>query len=335
LRRPRDVDVPRLLARLGIDARRKGRDLWARCPHRAHEDRSPSWHMRDSPGHKHGAHHCFSCAFGGSPNDLVAHVLGLSWREAEAWLTEQPGAVDRRPLPRESEVRLILPARFRLPAGVEVAPLESWPSFARRYIEARGIPDWQVARWGVGYAVGGTLGGRVVFVKRRHTGEVGGYSARTFSDAAKRYDEPSAWARAVPGLLFGEEHWPERSIRAREAVLVAEGCINALACERIATDPFPFVAAMSGSELHPIAAEKLTAWGVVVVVSDPDAAGDKLERQIREACAPSSARVIRARLRDGTDAASIETSELQCAVFDAVSGQDDEEAPWLATKSAL
>jgi hypothetical protein len=54
------VDVEKLLARLGIEARRRGREWFAKCPNSAHEDRSPSWRIRDEPGAtKHGYHKCF------------------------------------------------------------------------------------------------------------------------------------------------------------------------------------------------------------------------------------------------------------------------------------
>ena len=61
------IDITSVLQRLGIEARRRGREWTAICPNREHDDRKPSWRMRDEPGTvRHSKHHCFSCSFGGS-----------------------------------------------------------------------------------------------------------------------------------------------------------------------------------------------------------------------------------------------------------------------------
>ena len=226
-------DVEKVLLRLGIEARLRGRDWWARCPNKEHEDRNPSWHIRDEPGAaRHALHSCFSCGFGGTIVDLVGYMLEVDWKEARAWLEESPTAEDRRPIPQVIEVRVDKSSPFRLPEGTRFNPFKRWPSSIREYAESRGLTEEQCDRWRIGYAVGGPLAGRLICVKRNRRGEVRGYSARTFVDDPKRYDEPDTWERSDLGTMFGEEFWRESEFLHTCRVYVTEGALNALAIER-------------------------------------------------------------------------------------------------------
>lgn len=301
------IDVPRVLGRLGIEARRVGKEWLARCPNPGHEDRHPSWGIRDEPGSdRHSLHNCLSCGYAGAVVDLVMLVVGLDYAAAREWL-----AGDDVGVAPPSGVELIVrqPRRiFRLPVGVDVRPLAEWVPSARAYAEGRGVTAAQVDRWGLGYAAAGVLEGRVVFVKRTRGGEVAGYSARTFVGAPRRYLEPSGREGAVMSVLFGEQHWPEH---AGGVVVVVEGAINALAVER--AWPGVSVATTSGSMLHPSVPWKLMRFGEVVVLTDPDAAGDKLGGQL-EASLARHVRLRRVRLPEGEDAASLGLDALRAAL---------------------
>jgi len=73
-----DYDVKRVVKRLGIDIKKKrGHELYARCPNLSHMDKTPSWSINEITG----AHHCFGCEYGGSLNDLVKDLTGLSLKE--------------------------------------------------------------------------------------------------------------------------------------------------------------------------------------------------------------------------------------------------------------
>jgi hypothetical protein len=153
-----EVDAPALLDRLGISYRRKGRALLAPCPLPGHDEKEPSWSIRDEPGEeKHGAHYCFGCARGGGPADLVAAVLRIDLRAAREWI--RSGAVFRESdLPAQIVVSVKRsPPPFALPDGVTFAPLGAWPTPARAYLQKRRVDPAQAARWGLGYAVDGRL----------------------------------------------------------------------------------------------------------------------------------------------------------------------------------
>lgn len=308
------VDVERLLQRLNIPARRCGREWEAHCPAIFHPpSRHPTWLIRDDPySVKNSAHHCWPCGFGGGPVALVMEVLGLDAREAKAWLAEEDGAANARPVASEVEISVEARGAFRLPAGVVVAPLEEWPASARAYAESREITAEQVERWGVGYAVSGRLRGRIVFVKRDSLGVPAGYSARTFTGSAKKYLEAVSWENPDPSVMFGEQHW-----RPGDVVLL-EGAINAFAVERaIRYTPLECsVAVTSGSELSPIHASKLVAFDRVIVLSDPDEAGDKLARNVDAALA-RHVPVVRVNLPEGKDAQTVPERYLREALEEA------------------
>lgn len=304
-----DVVVSEVLQRLGVEARRRGREWSALCPNKEHKDRDPSWRIRDEPGSdRHGMHHCFPCGFGGTVEDLVIYLLDVPWREAKTWLDGGTVEIDR-PVAGRVELKVRSPSRgFRLPAGVELEPFDGWPTSVRRYAQSRGITAKQVFHWGIGFAVEGRLGGRIVFIKRDSSGTLAGYTARTFVDDKRRYREPEPWEKPRPQVMFGEEHWPSNRSTARLYVL--EGAINALAVER-AVDVSHF-AVTSGSQLYAIHAAKLIGWGEVVLVTDPDTAGDKLAATIDMALARhvGDGKVRRVVLPKGQDAASLPEREL-------------------------
>lgn len=309
------VNVERVLQRLGIEAKKRGREWEALCPNPEHADRSPSWRIRDEPGHtRHGYHHCWPCGFGGTIVDLVQAKLGLaSYKDALKWLEE--GAVDQRPV-ETIEVRVRPPSlRFRLPDEVRFGPLAEWPGPARTYLEGRGIDACQVARWGIGYAVEGRLKGRVVFVLRDAKGRPQGYSARTFlkDPDAKRFLEPEEHERANPSAMFGEQFWPPVSARAGIPVFVFEGAIKALAASA-ALDGI-YVGATTGSEVRPLHDTKLATFGAQCIVGDDDDAGDKVSSQLLAKLARHG-RATRLRLPRGLDADELPRDELRGILLD-------------------
>lgn len=286
---PAVVDIPLLLERLGIQAQRRGREWWACCPLPGHEERTPSWQIRDTPDEpeRHGLWRCLGqCHEGGTAAELARRVLGLdSVKEAHRWLREGAIALER---PAQlGGVELVPPARpaffapgFKLPAGVVVAPLDAWPRIPREYVlNERGITAEQVERWGLGYAVDGRLHGRIVMPWRsRPAGPVTGYTARAYLPGLRKYFEPKEDEGAEKGAVYGEEHWPP--LAEREVVVVVEGGIDGFAVER--ATGFPFAAAR-GSNLVPAHVAKLSTFQRLIVASDPDAAGRKFAAALRAA----------------------------------------------------
>lgn len=302
-----NVDVERLLKRLGIEAKKKGKEWVAKCPNPAHDDHSPSWRMRDEPGAtRHGYHKCWPCGFGGTAVDLVQKVLGIEdWREAKRWIEDAAAPAAKQV--EAVEVR-VSPARrgFRLPAEVMIEPIEKWPAVAREYfVGERGLEPWQVERWGVGYAVEGRLRGRIVIVSRDAQGRPKRYTARSFTGAERRYLEPEVHERASESAMFGEQHWPDpRGSEPRDVLFVVEGAINGLALE--AELPGIYFGATAGSQMRGLYGPKLATWKRLCVMTDPDDAGDKLHAEIAASVA-RSCEVERLRLEPGMDQAKLRT----------------------------
>lgn len=267
-----NLDVPRLLQGLGIAYQQKGNRLWARCPSAAHPDQDPSWSIWHAPGTaRNGKHKCFGCGFGGSPSWLVAEVLGMTSREAEAWLEE--GGLDLPLLEVELVFRQPNGPPAAMPRGVVLGePLERWPTVFRRAAEQRLLDDRMVRRWGLGYAQAGRLRGRLVIPVRDRDGGVVAYQARTVLGGGQaRYLDPPG---ARP-FVFGQEHWPSMDVRRR--VVVVEGPFDALAVDQATGLP---VGALLGSEVHPRQLLALSTFSHVTVMVDPDQAGSKAAQQL-------------------------------------------------------
>lgn len=319
-----EYNVEQVLARLGIEAKKKGRDWWARCPSPDHEDRNPSWHIRDEPGaERHGKMHCFSCKWGGTVEDLVGAVLGFQGDDsdkreaARKWLA---GFAVEQKLPTSVRVKVTGTFhKFRLPEEARFGPLHSWVTPAREFAQSRGIPEWQVDRWGLGYVVDGLLAGRLMIPYCDARGVPRGYTARTFlgkGKVLKRYKEPEPTEGADLDTMFGEQHWESPRLE----VYVTEGALNALAVERTMTYQAVgglvvtgSVAATAGSHLRPAHATKLATFRTVVVLTDPDKAGDRIAADMGANLARHS-RVVRVRLPEGKDANDLPREELAARI---------------------
>lgn len=277
------VDVPALLERLGVEGKRRGpREIWACCPLPGHDEKTPSFQIRDDPSDdKHGLWRCLGrCHDGGTPTSLVAKVLGISSCEAQDWIRGVAEAPPRETLRVELRPTRQSPSGFTLPAGVKIVPLRQWVSPARAYAERRGLTEEQVERWGLGYAVDGRLAGRVVLPWRDTRGSLQGYTARTFVESPKKYLEPDASEGAERAAIYGEQHWPPAG--ERDEVVVLEGGFDGFAVERAAGSHF---GAVCGSVLLPGHVARLSTWRRVVIASDPDAAGTGLLEAVRAALA--------------------------------------------------
>jgi hypothetical protein len=261
--------------------------------------------MVDKPGAKrHGSHHCHGCEFGGGPLDLVQQVLDFATiSAARKWLADNGLVIDSK-LPSSLEVvstAIRAVKRFCLPRGSVIAPLSEWVSPARRYAERRGITAEQVCLWQLGYAASGRLKGRIVFPFRGADGQLSSYSARSFGSASKRYLTPDEAEGSDPSALFGPSRWPAR----RKKLVLVEGAIDALACERAGAEA---VAALSGSHLTERQLLQLSTFEELVVAVDPDHAGERVWQALRPLARWS--RVKRARIPIGYDAAALPRQQL-------------------------
>lgn len=305
------IDIPRLLDALNIQYRTHGTELWAPCPHPQHHETRPSWSIQSDPqSQSHGVHYCFGCQFTGGAIVLVQELIGgVSWGHAKQWVTDRglwlKGAV---PLDTAMEVRQPKSRKLRIPAALLGGPLETWVTPARRYAVKRGLTPEQVLRWRIMYAIDGDMAGRIVFPIRTLAGEWQSFHARTYADHEKRYKNASDEDGYDPGAIFGGEHWaPHRDVKKASTLVVTEGALNALACERAGAN---YVAAIGGSEAHPRQLLKLSEWGRILAVTDGDDAGEKLAEALRGQLARST-KVERAPMAKKMDAAEMAPAALR------------------------
>lgn len=302
------IDVPALLDALSVRARRRGRDWWAPCPNDEHDERTPSWHIRDEPGARgHAGHYCFGCKWGGGPAELVMGAYGFAARSsAVAWIEDR--GLDSDDVP-PLDVELVVETPFRVPFSMPrecvTGPLAGWPTIIRRYVEGRGITAAQVRRWRVHYAVDGSWGGRVVFPFTDEQGVLRNISARSFVGHDRRYRTGAEEKGADPDALFGPRHWPAD----RRRVVITEGAVDALACERAGAEA---VAALSGSDFSAENALLIGTFPEVVIATDPDGAGEAVALAMRGLS--RWVRVRRATIPGGKDAASMPARQLRRAL---------------------
>ena len=290
-------------------ASKRGNRVWLICPY--HDDHSPKNFFVRIAGERAGQSHCFSCKNGGGLTSLVMHVRGCNKDAAIEFIrllghgVEPPKAfayVVERPAKLGRE-------RFAMPREVIFEPLADWVTLARRYASERcKITAEEVELYGLGYAVDGRLGGRIV-IPWRGVGRVpSGYSARTFCDQEPKYQTPDADDNADRSVMFGEHLWPEVRDRRDAVLVVTEGALNSMAVHRAA--PSVAVAALGGSKIDPLQMIKIATVPRVVLLTDPDPAGDAAAVSIASTLG-RHAETIRIRLPARKDALDVGTADLR------------------------
>lgn len=287
------LDVEALLTALDIKFTRQGVKLRAICPNPEHKDSDPSWAIIDNPGSdKHGGHWCFSCKHGGGPWELVRAVRGMDEEQAalfvHALITGAP-----RPFPGVPRVKVRTDRsadEYRLPPEVRIPSLDGseWPDVFADYIASRGVTEDQLVRWRIGYATRGPLAWRIVIPV--HTrGRLVAHVGRAVFDDRERYDMPFKKHGARPSLaVFGEPLVDP----ARRVLTIAEGSFSMLALERAGA---PNPVALLGSDWSAGKAAILSSvpWDLIVIATDPDAAGDRVARDIAASYRKSTIRRLR------------------------------------------
>lgn len=271
------LDVPMLLAKLDIPViKRAGRRLWSNCPSPEHPDKDPSWFIwNDETSDRHGHHRCYGCGFRGGAIALVREIFGIATSEAKKWL--QSDDVRYTPLEISVEIReQVRREEMQPPQWVQfAADYKDWPTLAVRYLTGpkRRVNSVLANRWGLGFAIKGTLAGRVWIPIRDPGCRLVSWQARSFIDDPLRYVTPD---RVQVQTLLGAEHWPEAEDR--RVVVVVEGPFDALAVDRATALP---VGAIIGSNPSTRQMSALATFDEVVIMTDPDGAGDKAEDMLR------------------------------------------------------
>lgn len=293
------LNVEALLEALDIKFTRQGVKLRAKCPNPAHKDSDPSWAIIDNPGSdKHGGHWCFSCKFGGGPWELVRAARGVDEEQAalfvHALITGAP-----RPFPGVPRVAVRsanVSSEFLLPPEVRIPSLDGseWPPVFYDYITSRGVTEEQLVRWRIGYATRGPLAWRIVIPV--HTrGRLVAHVGRAVFDDRERYDMPKKKFGARPALAVFGEPLLDPALR---VLTIAEGSFSMLALERAGA---PNPVALLGSDWSAGKAAILSSvpWDLIVIATDPDAAGDRVARDISSSYRRS--RIVRLRMDRSPD----------------------------------
>jgi len=101
-----EVSVQRLVEAAGIELKRVGRDLVARCPF--HEEDTASFKVTPAKN----LWRCFGCNVGGGPIDWVMKSKGLSFRHAVELLKADPSLAAGAPQKRTTTRQLAAPVSF-------------------------------------------------------------------------------------------------------------------------------------------------------------------------------------------------------------------------------
>jgi DNA primase len=297
--------VEAVLVALGLEiADRRGGRAWLTCPF--HEQRSAGTFFVRLTGERAGQNWCFSCKAGGSLRALVMHVKRCSEAAAKEFVAAAEAGFEKPKLRARVVARpaVLGRTRYKLPPEIIYEPLKDWLGPAQDYARGRcRITDEEVALFGLGHAVDGRLACRIVLPWLGAGRRPGGYSARTYIDAEPKYLTPPESEGADRATMFGEHLWPP--LGQRPVVAVTEGALNALAVRRAREMP---VAALGGSEIDPLQVTKLATFARVLLVTDPDPAGNKAARQLERALA-RHVEVVRAAVPMGKDALDVEREQ--------------------------
>jgi DNA primase len=281
--------IEEVIAARGVQLRRLGRHLAGCCPF--HEDRRPSLTVYPETA----SFHCFGCGAGGDVIDFVRRADGIGFLDAVERLGG--GTNDAHGAPEERRL-VSLDDRLMLLTACELyhETLMRTPE-AVAYVERRGIPQWVLRRFRLGYSDGRGL---VPYLRRRrlsvHRARELGLLNRNDSEAmagrlvvpelrAGRCDwmigrslddgrEPKYRGLALPKPLLGWE-----LVRGRHRVFVTEGPFDWLtlvswglpACALLGTQPGSAVLQLLGRARS------------IVLALDADEAGQEAAERIRTA----------------------------------------------------
>jgi 5S rRNA maturation endonuclease (ribonuclease M5) len=243
-------------------------------------------------------------------------VRGLSMGGSRQWITDRglwlKGSL---PLAVTFEITKLLSNKLRIPSKLLSGNLAVWVTPVRRYALKRGITEAQRFKWDICYAIDGAMGGRIVFPVKDEKEEWLGWHARTFCNQDKRYKNASEGDGFDPGAIFGMRHWPPPDERQGLSLVLTEGALDALACERAGAK---FLAAVGGSEPHARQLLKLQQWERILVATDGDDAGDRLYRTIKFALG-TRVDVRRVEIPRNADAAELTREVLKVLLWQAES----------------
>lgn len=324
------------------------------CP--LHKEKSPSFGVDPGPG----LFYCFGCGQGGDAIKLHMLLSGDDFPAAIESLARRygiplPAAPERRGARDERDVEGALAAA----QGYFVEQLKR-SSFARGYLEKRGIPPALIERFGLGFAPDGWRGlfdalrakiptgdllaaglvarpernlerqggdpydrfrNRLMFPIKNAAGRLVGFGGRTLGDDKAKYVNTAETESFHKGtLLYGLDQ-AKRAIRENGRAILVEGYFDVLGA--VACGLEGAVAGM-GTALTPEQAKLLKRYAEEVAVAyDGDNAGENAFRRALPLLLSEGLSVRRARFPEGHDPDSLRQQEGPEAVAAAVADAPD------------
>jgi len=324
------------------------------CP--LHKEKSPSFGVDPGPG----LFYCFGCGQGGDAIKLHMLLSGDDFPAAIESLARRygiplPAAPERRGGRDERDLEGALTAA----QGYFVDQLKR-SSFAREYLEKRGIPPALIERFGLGFAPEGWRGlfdalrakipvgdleaaglvarpersaerqggdpydrfrNRLMFPIKNAAGRLVGFGGRTLGDDKAKYVNTAETASFHKGhLLYGLDQ-AKRAIRENGRAILVEGYFDVLGA--VACGLEGAVAGM-GTALTPEQAKLLKRYAEEAVIAyDGDSAGENAFRRALPLLLSEGLSVRRARFPDGHDPDSLRQAVGPEAVAAAVAEAPD------------
>ncbi|HEV7667851.1 MAG TPA: DNA primase [Thermoanaerobaculia bacterium] len=331
-----------------------GRRYQGLCP--LHKEKSPSFGVDPGPG----LFYCFGCGQGGDAIKLHMLLSGDDFPAAIESLARRygiplPAAPERRGGRDERDLEGALAAA----QGYFVDQLKR-STFARGYLEKRGIPGALIDRFGLGFAPDGWRGlfdalrgkipvgdleaaglvarpersaerqggdpydrfrNRLMFPIKNAAGRLVGFGGRALGDDKAKYVNTSETASFHKGnLLYGLDQ-AKRAIRESGRAILVEGYFDVLGA--VACGLEGAVAGM-GTALTPEQAKLLKRYAEEAVIAyDGDSAGENAFRRALPLLLSEGLAVRRARFPDGHDPDSLRLAQGPEAVAAAVADAPD------------
>ena len=296
------LDIVDVVADYVPELKRSGKNYHARCPF--HQERTPSFVVfPDTQKWR-----CFgSCATGGDVFSFVMRSENADFTAAMKSLASRAGVpIEERPASRQAENPL-----FSVNEAAQQLFKQAFTadrgSQARAYVEARGIGEEAVARFGLGYAPSTgeellhsltALGfeeelllrsglvlqtergaprdmfrGRLMFPLRNADGGLVGFAGRSLDGSNPKYINTAQTAIFDKGRMFYALDRAKDAIAAEGMVVVVEGYMDVIAAHE---HGYRNVVASMGTALteHQVALLKARAQSIVLAL-DADAAGQE------------------------------------------------------------
>ena len=300
------------VARSFMELKKRGNDYWGCCPF--HKEKTPSFKLNQ----ERNGYYCFGCKEHGNVIDFVKAMTNTDFVGALHWLAERYGITipeNSNANPEEARrVKSIHDRRLALLSEVSkwYQTLLRQPAAenARNYLQSRGIDEWTISHFALGYSpdswdgvikwaeklgytmedliATGLVGhkednnryydffrNRLMFPIHNELGKVVGFSARTLEADAKmmKYINTTETEFFQKGQLLYALHFARTSFKDFGYAMICEGQLDVISCHRAGLTNAVAAQGTAFTEMH----ARILAKSVnrIVLCFDADSAGYK------------------------------------------------------------